>query len=99
MTCKTIDIPMLSAFDKFWHDCLDKQPTDIYVHQMDNGKYNSSKLAMLPIFKAGYESAQSILSQGEPENKVIDTIDYDEKLKSFYINGNQPSTEALQKKR
>ena len=34
------------------------------------------------------------LSQGEAENKVI--VDYDEKLKSFYINDNQPSTEALQ---
>ena len=40
---------------------------------------------------------QPILSQGEAENKVIDIVDYDEKLKSFYINGNQPSTEALQK--
>ena len=35
------------------------------------------------------------LSQGEAENKVI--VDYEEKLKSFYINDNQPSTEALQK--
>ena len=62
---KTIDIPMLSAFDKFWHDCLDKQPTDIYTSQIDNGTYNASKIAMLPIFKAGYESAQAPL-QGEP---------------------------------
>ena len=52
-------------------------------------KYNASKIAHLALlFKAGYETAQAIISQGEPENKVIDTIDYDEKLKSFYINDN-----------
>ena len=35
------------------------------------------------------------LSQGKPENKVI--VDYDEKLKSFYINDNQPSLDKRYK--
>ena len=38
---------------------------------------------------------QAIISQGEPENKVI--VDYDEKLKSFYINDNQLSLDKRYK--
>ena len=59
-------------------------------------KYNASKIAHLALlFKAGYESAQAIISQGEAENKVI--VDYDEKLKYFYINDNQLSLDKRYK--
>ena len=33
---------------------------------MDYGTYNASKRAMFPIFKAGYEASQALLTQGEP---------------------------------